>query len=207
MEPAHETPMMTIYIGHRDTARELLRKALGDTPATVCVDQNRPINEIRALLEQEQLFSQATPVVLDGVLTVFPEVLPTLCESSCDVYVIEEAIPKEVVQRLTKHGGVVHLCKPPTTKKESVDMFAFTSWYEKKKKREAWIALIEAIEKGAAPEALHGLLFWKVKDLFQKRMVDAALVREVAGMPGMVRKRGVSLQEALEQFILGPGVK
>jgi hypothetical protein len=194
--------MITVYVGHRDTARALLQKKIEGVNVTTCVDGNRPLSEVCSFLGQQPLFSPAIPVVLDGVLTAFPEVLPAVYESACDVYIIEEAIPKDVLQRITKHGGEVQVCKPPATKKDSADLFAFTSWYEKKKKREAWVALTEAIEKGAAPEALHGLLFWKVKDLFQKRMVDAALVREVAGMPGAVRKRGVALQEALEQFIL-----
>lgn len=194
--------MITLFVGHRDTARTLLHKEVGDRRVTTCVDGDHTLEEVQSFLEQQPLFSDSTLVVLDGVLTHYPKLLETLPTAIPDTYVVEEHLAKEVLQQLTKQGVVVHSCKPPVTKKETADVFAFTSWYEKKKKREAWVALTEAIEKGAAPEALHGLLFWKVKDLFQKKQVDAALVREVATMPGVVRKRGVSLQEALETFIL-----
>jgi hypothetical protein len=194
--------MITLFVGHRDTARTLLHKEVGNKTVTTCVDADHPIEEVQSFLEQQPLFSQVAPVVLDGVLTTYPDVLEIILKSSLDVYVVEDSLSKDVLKRFVTHGAVVHTCKPSTVKKDTADVFAFTSWYEKKKKREAWVALIEAIEKGAAPEALHGLLFWKVKDLFQKKQADAALVREVAAMPGVVRKRGVALQEALETFIL-----
>ncbi len=50
-------------------------------------------------------------------------------------------------------------------KKEESNVFALADAVGKRDKKNAWMLYRKAIDKGEAPEALHGMMFWKVKTM------------------------------------------
>lgn len=61
-------------------------------------------------------------------------------------------------------------------KKEEYNAFALADAVGKRDKKTAWVLYRKAIDKGEAPEALHGMMFWKVKTMM------------LAGFPGAYSK-------------------
>ncbi len=62
------------------------------------------------------------------------------------------------------------------TKKEEYNAFALADAVGKRDRKNAWILYRKAIDKGEAPEALHGMMFWKVKTMM------------IGGYPGVYTK-------------------
>ncbi len=52
---------------------------------------------------------------------------------------------------------------PEEKKKEEYNAFALANAVGNRDRKNAWILYRQAIDRGEAPEALHGMIFWKVK--------------------------------------------
>ena len=77
-------------------------------------------------------------------------------------------------------------------------------------KKALWVGYQRELQHGAAPEALHGVLFWAAKDMVLKSSGSAQkshaknLIAELATLPHEARRQGEDLEYALERFILSP---
>jgi len=80
--------------------------------------------------------------------------------------------------------------------------FALASAFAAKKKQDAWIQYHRALYSGAAPEALYGMLFWKVKDTVLKGGKASEYVGMLAELPYESRRKRVEIEYALELFLL-----
>ena len=67
-----------------------------------------------------------------------------------------------------------------------------------------WLEVARALEAGDAPEAIHGLLHWKARDILDKRPSPAArkLSLDLISLLMNSRRTGVDLSESLERFAL-----
>jgi hypothetical protein len=79
----------------------------------------------------------------------------------------------------------------------------------KSDKKALWVGYMRELEKGSAPEMVHGVLFWAAKDMLLKAGRDVAthnyatkLVAHLAELPHEARRRGEDLEYALERFLL-----
>lgn len=56
--------------------------------------------------------------------------------------------------------------------KESTNIFSITNGLLEKNKKKLWISYIDFISQGVAPEEIHGIFFWQVKNMIIASRVD-----------------------------------
>jgi hypothetical protein len=167
-----------------------------------------------AVAQTQGLFFTKTLVLLDdpfsesGAGEVVLEHLDMLAKSSNPVAILA---PKLLSARIKKIEAKAHKTFVFDKKeKEAGRGFngALVNALGAKNKPLLWKELIKALRDGDAPEALHGLLHWKARDMMQKGNSawgkDGArrLSRELIELLSDSRSGALSLSLALERFAL-----
>ncbi len=123
------------------------------------------------------------------------------------VYMLEDKLDAATRKQIEKYAEKTEKFDAPK-KAEEKGIFILANALERGDKKALWVGLMRELEKGSAPEAIHGLLFWGAKRMVQSAH-DAqgknramALVAKLAELPHEARRRGVELEYALEQFAL-----
>lgn len=206
-----------MYILYLGTDREAARKAfnadaLKTNAEIVRITDAHTSEDLRAALEGGGLFAVSRAVILENIcvnpdmLSILLESLPRL-KSSADPYFIYEEKPlADLKKKLEKHAEDTKKFDAPK-KERDTSIFEIANAMRKGDKKNLWVSYMKEIEKGGVPEAIHGVLFWAAKDMFQKshgaELVRARkLVAELAELPHKARRRGEELEYALERFVL-----
>ncbi|MBX4215524.1 hypothetical protein KW797_01100 [Candidatus Parcubacteria bacterium] len=87
---------------------------------------------------------------------------------SKNIFIVSEpSATKELISAGTKAGGEAEEVgeKEKAPKRES-SSFALADALARRDRKLAWALYFEAVHNGAAPEELHGMLFWQVKNLY-----------------------------------------
>jgi hypothetical protein len=122
-------------------------------------------------------------------------------------YIIDEKIDAESRKRIEKYAEKSERYDA-VAKKKANTIFAVANALARRDKRALWVNYQSEIAGGAAPEAVHGVLFWGAKDLFMKSRDKGTqeraqkLVAALAELPHEARRRGEDLEYALERFVL-----
>ena len=74
----------------------------------------------------------------------------------------EEKLLKRPTDLLTKAGATITV-HPAAEKKESFDVFSVANIFATRDKKKLWLALTAAERAGVVPEAIAGMLHWKVR--------------------------------------------
>ena len=121
----------------------------------------------------------------------------------------EEKLLKRETELLHKAGAtVVATVAPKAKKKEAFDVFAVANALGSRDRKALWLALAQALRAGAAPEALAGMLHWKVRDMCAKgskiytKEELAALSRTLTTLYHEGHRGGGDLALTLEKFAL-----
>ncbi len=118
------------------------------------------------------LFSNKYVVFLDRlsekkeIKEEFTDRLKEISESENIFIILEGKLDKTTATKIEKKSEKTvkfELAEKP--EKEDYSAFALADAFGKRNKKEAWVLYRKAIDKGEAPEALHGMIFWKVKSL------------------------------------------
>jgi hypothetical protein len=135
------------------------------------------------------------------------ERLPAFRAEAEPVYLLEEKLDAATKKQIEKYAEKTEKFDAPK-KAEDKGIFILANALERGDKKALWVGLMRELEKGSAPEAIHGLLFWGAKRMLQNAR-DAggkgramALVAKLAELPHEARRKGVELEYALEQFAL-----
>lgn len=219
--------MLYLYTG---TDRERVRKNMNAAIAKVAgvevtrITDAHTVEDLRAALRGPGMF---TPLEAGGSLTGFggtrvlvfegvcanPELsdvlldsLTSLSESEESVFVFEEKPLADVRKKLEKYAETVEKFDAPKKERDS-SIFAIANALRKADKKTLWVSYMREIAKDAAPEAIHGVLFWAAKDMFLNgdataRVRATALIAQLADLPHAARRRGFELEYALERFVL-----
>lgn len=98
----------------------------------------------------------------------------------------------------------------PAEKTAKPNDFVLADALARRDKKTAWVLYREAVERGSAPEALHGMLFWKVKTMLQKKSFGAfseselrAALQKLVTIYHEVRRGRGEMAESVEEFVLG----
>ncbi len=88
---------------------------------------------------------------------------------------LEGALTKAILGRFEKRAEkITEYAKAKSeTKADKFDMFSLTNALGAGDKKQLWMLYLQAQETGSVPEQIHGLLFWKVKDMLVKRNTRA----------------------------------
>lgn len=204
--------MLHIIIGTNSDHRKEKRSTLSDGGADV-VFLDDSISNFSALVEYAypSLFSLSTPVVHgkylleknDGVNT---ETILTLVTSPT-IFILEEmAMTAPVKKQFEKHGAHLHEIKESKkTVSGGSTIFSVTHAITALNKKDRWMAYQESV-KDHAPEALIGILFWKLRQLLDTPSKQTKQYQTLysALMDAQRRawQRGFPLSLAIEKVLL-----
>lgn len=203
------------------TDREMARAALDAAVKKVSkkgtrivrvTDANTPA-DCAAALGGRGMFDDARVVVLNGTLAndeMRVQVLAALAgmrDSEDPFFILEEKPDAATRKQLEKYAEESKRFDGASTKK-SGDIFAIANALRRADKKSLWVNYQRQLAGSAAPEAIHGVLFWAAKDMFLKSRPGAErerakrLLAELAELPHESRRRGLELEYALELFVL-----
>ena len=208
--------MFYLFLGtDRKKALAALNAAVSKSKSRVIrVSDASPIEDIRAALGGGGMFAEKRVVVFDRLSDnaemweILTEALPTIAASDDDFFISEEKVDAATKRLFEKHAKKVEIFDAPKSAKERPSVFALVNYVKAGDKKKLWVAYQQELESGNAPEAIHGVLFWGVKqNLLAARDVQniqrsKRLVAELAELPHQARRRGEELEYALERFIL-----
>ncbi len=210
--------MLYFYSG---TDREKVRAALGAATEKLSDKTSRIVRitdantwaDLQVALQGAGMFGDLRIVVLDGTLEneemrdFLIESLRSLKESEEHFFILEEKPDADTRKRIEKYAEKSERFDSAAKKKDS-SVFGLANSLAQRDKRALWLNYQKELAKGTAPEAIHGVLFWGVKDAFLKaRAGDSQerakkLLAILAELPHEARRRGEDLEYALERFVL-----
>ncbi len=213
-----------LYFFHgsdRDKARDALSKALEKSSKKADIvritDAHTPA-DLQAVLQGPGMFApvgKGRVVVLDSIIgganeemrQTLIDALKMMKESDEEFFVLEGALDAATRKQIEKFAEKSE--KFDAAKKEKDNsIFALANALQRRDKKALWVGLMQEYAKSAAPEAVHGLLFWGAKQMLMKsreskeRAHAEFLVAELAELPHAARRRGEELEYALERFVL-----
>jgi DNA polymerase III delta subunit len=211
--------MLHFYSGtDRKKAREAMHAAVAKIQqkgASIVriTDANSP-DDLKASLTSGGMFAQERIVILEGTVendemrTIILESLPTLKSSADHFFILEEkpdAATKKQIEKYAENSE-----KFDTAKKSDggTTIFALANALRAGDKKALWVGYQRELLNDAAPEAIHGVLFWAAKDMMLKSRSDTEqnrakdFIAKLAELPHEARRQGEDLEYALERFVL-----
>lgn len=196
------------------------------------VDEGATIDRLRELLESTGLFEGKHIVVLEFALgdevfrAAVVELVPALSVSEHVFVILEEKIGAPLRKVLEEYANKVYAFDAPKEEEKKFNAFAIADACARRDKKNAWTLLQQSLREGAAPEEIHGIIWWQFKTLALVEMGDTegmktfsvskarsalrhfshaevhALTHDLVAMYHEARRDGPPLDIALEKFVL-----
>lgn len=195
-------------------------------------DEQETLSRLVELLESVGLFEHKHIVMLDYVLQyervreLIASRLEDIVQSPHVFVLLDEAFDAKMKKLLEKNANEMREFDGKEKKEGRFNVFSIADAVARKNRKEAWVALLQALSEGIAPEEIHGVLWWQVKTLllvfrgdtdglkpfavtkargalknFSESEINA-LLKKLLSMYHDARAGGPSLDIALEQFVL-----
>lgn len=117
------------------------------------------------------LFGDIPSILIEGIISESDivssvDMLKELNDSPTLFILLEDKLTISSEKKYTKYSTITHF-DLPTIKKSApkVNTFAIADAYGNRDKIGTWVLYRDAIEKGTEPEAISGMLFWKIKQM------------------------------------------
>ena len=159
------------------------------------------------------LFGDSPTIISDNVLR--DEVIKfsskdwTLLQESKSIFIfIEDSLLSSEEKKYKKYATIEHFDEKKVAKISKVNTFAIADSFARKDKITTWILYNEAIENGVEPEAISGMLFWKIKTLLlngSRIFNEEELKHQSSEIISMYHRSHLGKSDfvvGLEQFIL-----
>ncbi len=206
----------------RAKAHELIDSMLKKKPDASFYKMDSEIFDTDVLssyIESQGLFENKYIVFLDRISgdknhkEEFLKKIKEIAESKNIFIILEGKLDKVTIGKIEKKAEKTQefISKevPQSEKKEAYNAFALADAFGKKDIRNLWLLYRKAIDKGEAPEALHGMIFWKVKTMlmnnypgpFEKKEQEK-IIEDLVTMYHEARRGNGELETKLEGFIL-----
>lgn len=203
----------------RTKAHELidsLRKKKPDAAFFNINSENFNPAQLQEYVGSQGLFSNKYIVFLDRlcekkeVKVEFIDMLKEISESENIFIVLEGKIDKATSTKIEKKAEkAVNFDKAEVEAKEDSNVFELANVLGRRDRKELWTLYREYIDKGSAPEELHGILFWKAKTMLlsggQSNWSQEELLTLIDGLITVYHesRRGThELETGLEEFFL-----
>lgn len=190
-----------------------VKKLSKKTTSVVRVSDASQLADLHAALAGAGMFDGDRLVILNGVCgsedmrTHLEKSLPAMKASSETLFVFEEKPDTATRKMIEKYAEDTQ--RFDAAKEKGRDDFFKTAYaLLAKDKKTRWVALQREFAEGKAPEAVHGTMFWRAKDIFMKARDETTkeqgkkLLAALAELPHEARRRGEELEYALEHFVL-----
>lgn len=203
--------MLYLYIGtDREKARAKLNAdAEKKKGAIIRITDANTTDDVKGALLGGDLFGEKRVVILENIYAneemrtqLFAALEQGIQE---DLFVFEEKLLAADKRKLEKYAERVETFDAPKKERDN-SIFTIANALKRADKKALWVSYMREIEKGSAPEAIHGVLFWSAKDALLKSATkgdrEKHLVASLAELPHDARRRGEDLEYALERFVL-----
>jgi hypothetical protein len=207
--------MIYLVYGNDNTQKNKEIKSLAEEASIVRVEASQmTTNALSLFALQSQLFGLTPLVVIESVFTntegVFSEEILTKLKESSNLFVfLEDACTQVQIKKYKKYLEDTILCEKKEKPKSATNAFIIADMYGRRDKIGAWTAYMDLIEKGEAPEAISGMLFWKIKTLILSHSVAPYSKKELSQSSSKLvdiyhkaHSGDIDMKIALEQFIL-----
>ncbi len=136
----------------------------------------------------------------------FLEKVKEMSESSNIFIILEGKLDKASLTKIEKKSEKTQefALAEKSVKKEEYNAFAIADAFGRRDKKNLWILYRKAIDKGEAPEAIHGMLFWKVKTMMINSPSEElhALAERLIDVYHEARRGKHELETGLEALLL-----
>ena len=208
--------MLFVFLG-TDTKKALaaLNTAVSKLKQSVVrVSYASSLEDVRAALGGSGMFGEKRAVVFDRLSdndelwSLVIDRLASIAEQSDAFFLYEEKANAATKKLLQKYAEKVEVFDASKMAKSRPTVFSLVNYMNAGDKKKLWVAYQQELLSGNAPEAIHGTLFWGVKQaLLAARNVESVgrskrLLAELAELPHKSRRQGEELEYALERFIL-----
>ncbi len=151
------------------------------------------------------------------VKEIFMDMIKEIAESENIFIILEGKLDKATATKIEKKAEktmVFELSEEAKFakdfhKKDANNAFALADAIGQKNKKNAWMLYRKAIDMGEAPEALHGMIFWKIKSIllsggssYWKKEELLRVLDELITVYHEARRGKHELETGLEVFIL-----
>ncbi len=130
------------------------------------------VERISEYIESQGLFSNKYIVFLDRlcekkeIKESFVDLLKEISESENIFIVLEGKLDKATATKIEKKSEkFLNFSLEEAPEKPVYNAFALADAFARRDRKNAWMLYRKSIDAGEAPEALHGMIFWKVKTL------------------------------------------
>lgn len=133
-------------------------------------DDDMNLSRLQELSGGQGLFESKYIVVLKNLFSrkefaeSLAELLPAFATSQNVFIFVEGTLLKPTLGVFEKVGAQIQVFTAPP--KERTNFFALADALAARDKKGLWVLYVRALRKGASPEEISGILFWKIKDLF-----------------------------------------
>ena len=170
------------------------------------------IEEILALATTSSLLGDQQTYKLSGALggdraEEFFDIAKELVISPNQFIFFEEKLLKKATDKLAKVGAKIVVQAAPK-KEEPFNVFALTYALAGRDRKKLWLLLLQALRAGVAPEAIAGILHWKVRSMVGERQAKYApkelkhISHELVSLYHDSHRGAGELSLLLERFIL-----
>ena len=207
--------MIYLIYGNDTTQKNTDIKSLAKGSSVVRVPSDQiTTNALVSFAKQSQFFGTAPLVVIENALAdsdhIFDNELLDLLKDSSNTFIfLEDSCTQAQIKKYKKYLEDTILCEKKEMVKPKTNAFVIADMYGKRDKVGTWTAYINLIEGGEAPEAISGMLFWKIKNLILNNSTKPYSKNELelssSKLVDIYHKAHageVDMKIALEQFIL-----
>jgi len=208
--------MIDVFLGtDSKKARAALHAAMGKVEGSIIrLTDTSAIEDVRAALRGGGMFAQVRIILFDRLSdnaelwhTVLDS-LEQLAQTPERQFLIEEKVDAATKRLFAKYAASMQTFDAAKKGKERPSVFAMVDYLRARDKKRLWVAYQQELAQGNAAEAIHGVLFWGVKQaLLAARSTQdiergKKLIITLTELPHESRRRGEELEYALERFIL-----
>ena len=136
------------------------------TSEEITLDRLDELTQTQGLFENKQIIFMDRTLENKDVREVMLEKIDAIAESPNIFIFFEGKLTKDILRKLEKRAEKITEYEAAEEKKKEVgNFFALADALGQKDKKSLWLLLREALDGDAAPEEIHGILFWQAKSL------------------------------------------
>jgi DNA polymerase III delta subunit len=206
--------MIHILAGTDTVRRSARARALTGASEPVVIQASEASeNLLMSYAASVSLFGASPAIIAENLLaesgmTLSKELLLALQESATIFILLEDKLLASAEKKYAKYASIERFDQKKAASAPKVNTFAIADAFGRGDKVGAWMLYREAVEAGIEPEAISGILFWKIKSLILSRSAvfsPESLKKQSSGLVSLYHRahRGESdFVVGLEQFIL-----
>ena len=177
--------------------------------------ENFSVAELEEKIKGQGLFEKKFIVVLDKVFEnklAMDEILARLKEMKETenlFLILEQKINKPELTKFEKYTEKIYKFEAEVSAKKEFNDFALANALGNRDRKNLWLLYRQMIEREVVLEAISGMIFWKVKDMFLKKNFSKFSESELKKLSSKLVEiyhdshRGLcDFENAMEQFIL-----